>query len=135
MKGFGFLFMFLLIGQLILCILAVPTEEAHHQVKFFSEAKHGYVDQGNVLVGWGKGSRNDTVFTVQGRKLKVDIDPPRKDENDAGLVQLEDYRPIDPVPSSTGSIRPGPIQHDAPLMPYIPEPSPPPSQLQQGGLP
>ncbi|KAL0323011.1 UNVERIFIED_CONTAM: hypothetical protein Sangu_1920400 [Sesamum angustifolium] len=123
---------------------------------FFSEAKHGYVDQGNVLVGWGEKIilrmysklwlrylpykylrifRSGTVFTVQGRKLKVDIDPPRKDENDAGLVQLEDYRPIDPVPSSTGSIRPGPIQHDAPLMPYIPEPSPPPSQLQQGGLP
>ncbi|KAL0366261.1 UNVERIFIED_CONTAM: hypothetical protein Sradi_3516200 [Sesamum radiatum] len=65
---------------------------------------------------------------------------PSKDENDAGFVQLEDYRPIDPVPSSTGSIRPGPIQHDAPLMPYIPEPSPslpppPPSELQQGGLP
>ncbi|XP_020548063.1 uncharacterized protein LOC105159115 [Sesamum indicum] len=114
MKGFGFLFMFWLIG----------TADFMHL---------GCSSKGSTASS--PGSRNGTAFTVQGRKLKVDIDPTSKDENDAGFVQLEDYRPIDPVPSSTGSIRPGPIEHDAPLMPYIPEPSPPPSQLQQGGLP
>ncbi|EPS64163.1 hypothetical protein M569_10620, partial [Genlisea aurea] len=51
--------------------------------------------------------------------------------NDESNVELEDYRPIDAIPSSTNSIKHGPIQHGAPLMPYIPEsppPPPPPSQ-------
>ncbi|XP_034676972.1 uncharacterized protein LOC117907521 [Vitis riparia] len=43
----------------------------------------------------------------------------------AGNVNLEDYHPIDPVPSSKASIKPGPIQHGTPLIPYIPKPSPP----------
>lgn len=47
-----------------------------------------------------------------------------KDESEHS--ELEDYRPIDPVPSSMTSVRPGPIQHGTPLMPYIPKPSPPP---------
>lgn len=50
-------------------------------------------------------------------------------ENGGGggsVVNLEDYRPIDPVPSSKASIRPGPIQHGTPFLPYIPKPSPPP---------
>lgn len=42
-----------------------------------------------------------------------------------GSINLEDYRPMDPVPSSKASVRPGPIQHGTPLMPYIPKPSPP----------
>lgn len=50
-----------------------------------------------------------------------------------GNVNLDDYHPIDPVPSSKASIRPGPIQHGTPLMPYIPRPSPPtPSQPNNG---
>ncbi|XVE55778.1 hypothetical protein DITRI_Ditri03aG0184800 [Diplodiscus trichospermus] len=40
-------------------------------------------------------------------------------------VDLEDYHPIDPVPSSKASIKPGPIEHGSPLIPYIPKPSPP----------
>ncbi|KAK4434370.1 hypothetical protein Salat_0599800 [Sesamum alatum] len=107
MKGFGFLFMFLLVGTADFMYLGCSSEGS---------------------TASSPGSRNGTAFTMKGRKLKVDIDPPSKDGNDAGFMQLEDYRPIDPVPSSTASIRPGPIQHDAPLMPYIPEPSPPPSQ-------
>lgn len=43
----------------------------------------------------------------------------------SGNVNLEDYHPIDPVPSSKASIKPGPIQHGTPLIPYIPKPSPP----------
>ncbi|KAK6802815.1 hypothetical protein RDI58_000598 [Solanum bulbocastanum] len=44
--------------------------------------------------------------------------------DDAGKMNLEDYRPIDPVPSSKASVRPG---LRTPLMPYIPkQPSPPP---------
>ena len=47
------------------------------------------------------------------------------DKRDAGSVNLEDYDPIDPVPSSKTSISSGPIQHGTPLMPFIPKPSPP----------
>lgn len=43
----------------------------------------------------------------------------------AGNVNLEDYHPIDPVPSSKASLKPGPIQHGTPLIPFIPKPSPP----------
>lgn len=61
---------------------------------------------------------------------------PSSDGDDEGHVELEDYRPIDPVPSSKASIRPGPIQHGTPLMPYIPKPCPsppPPSQQPKHG--
>lgn len=40
-------------------------------------------------------------------------------------VSLEDYGPVDPSPSSKTSIKPGPIVHGTPFMPYIPQPSPP----------
>lgn len=61
--------------------------------------------------------------------------PPTPDEDNAGHVSLEDYRPIDPVPSSKASIRPGPVQHGTPLMPFIPKPSPspPPTRPKRGG--
>lgn len=57
------------------------------------------------------------------------------ERSNAGSVNLEDYEPIDPVPSSMTSIKPGPIQHGTPLMPYIPQPSPPPEHPKQGGFP
>lgn len=44
---------------------------------------------------------------------------------DAHTVTLEDYHSIDPVPSSKASIKPGPIEHGSPLIPFIPKPSPP----------
>ncbi|XP_051149682.1 uncharacterized protein LOC127264284 [Andrographis paniculata] len=42
-------------------------------------------------------------------------------------LKLEDYNDVNPVPvpSSTASIRPGPIQHGSPQFPYIPGPPPP----------
>ncbi|GMI91097.1 hypothetical protein HRI_002779000 [Hibiscus trionum] len=40
-------------------------------------------------------------------------------------VDMDDYQPIDPVPSSKASIKPGPIEHGSPLNPYIPKPPPP----------
>lgn len=49
----------------------------------------------------------------------------RNEKSDAGNLNLEDYSPNDPVPSSKASIQPGPIQHGTPLMPYIQKPSPP----------
>ncbi|KAI4389874.1 hypothetical protein MLD38_002048 [Melastoma candidum] len=41
-----------------------------------------------------------------------------------GSVSLEDYQPSDPSPSSKKSVKPGPIEHGAPLMPFLPIPSP-----------
>lgn len=46
---------------------------------------------------------------------------------DAGNLNLDDYHPIDPVPSSKASIKPGPIEHGTPLNPFIPKRPPPPS--------
>ena len=56
------------------------------------------------------------------------------DRSDEGSVDVEDYHPIDPVPSSKASIRPGPIQHGTPLIPFIPKPSPP-DHPKHGGFP
>ncbi|CAK9177557.1 unnamed protein product, partial [Ilex paraguariensis] len=58
----------------------------------------------------------------------------QKVDKGAGNEELEDYHPIDPVPSSKASVRPGPIQHGTPLMPYIPKPSPP-GNPKHGGYP
>ncbi|KAH7652491.1 hypothetical protein IHE45_19G020800 [Dioscorea alata] len=38
---------------------------------------------------------------------------------------LDDYPRIDPVPSSKATIKNGPIEHGTPVMPYIPQPTPP----------
>ncbi|KAK3020739.1 hypothetical protein RJ639_047867 [Escallonia herrerae] len=72
------------------------------------------------------------------RKLKENSHKGISDKSGGGNINLEDYLPIDPVPSSKASIRPGPIQHGTPLMPYIPKPSPPspgPSHPKHGGSP
>ncbi|KAL6957465.1 hypothetical protein U1Q18_046097 [Sarracenia purpurea var. burkii] len=70
---------------------------------------------------------------ARNRKLKENgyASSPKRD---AGGVNLEDYHPNDLVPSSKATIRPGPIQHGSPLMPYIPKPSPP-GHPKHGGLP
>lgn len=80
-------------------------------------------------------SRRDHIVLLCSSLLNLqdNVDPHISDQDDSGHVNLEDYRPIDPVPSSKASIRPGPIQHGTPLMPYIPKPSPPPSKPKPGG--
>jgi hypothetical protein len=48
--------------------------------------------------------------------------------NKGNQVTLDDYNPINPSPStSKHNVHLGPIQHGAPLMPFIPKPPPPPS--------
>lgn len=42
-----------------------------------------------------------------------------------GHLNLEDYGPNDPSPTTKAIIRPGPIQHGTPYIPYIPKPSRP----------
>ncbi|KAK1407550.1 hypothetical protein QVD17_39169 [Tagetes erecta] len=62
------------------------------------------------------------VHNCRKLKEKPNIDPY---EGKASSIDLLDYHGTDPVPSSKTSIRHGPIQHDVPLMPYIPKPPPP----------
>ncbi|XWS14784.1 hypothetical protein CRYUN_Cryun35bG0038000 [Craigia yunnanensis] len=64
-----------------------------------------------------------TSITGTSRKLKGNGYNPSNEKK--SNVDLEDYHPIDPVPSSKASIKPGPIEHGSPLIPYIPKPSPP----------
>ncbi|KAL7085295.1 hypothetical protein ACP275_14G273600 [Erythranthe tilingii] len=73
-----------------------------------------------------------TTITIKRRNL-IKLNLGEEDQNNN--VKLEDYGVIDPVPSTTTSIRPGPIQHGTPLLPYIPEPSPPPTQPDQVDFP
>lgn len=47
-------------------------------------------------------------------------------------IDLKDYQSVDPVPSSRTTIRSGPIEHNAPLNPWIishPPPPPHPKQI------
>ncbi|KAK1554647.1 hypothetical protein Q3G72_015179 [Acer saccharum] len=71
------------------------------------------------------------AFTIMAtsRKLKENgyVNPSTNKKHGVGKVNLEDYHPIDPAPSSKASIKPGPIQHGSPLIPYIPKPLPPPT--------
>ncbi|KAL7597137.1 hypothetical protein Lser_V15G31246 [Lactuca serriola] len=56
----------------------------------------------------------------KGMKLKEDMNL-----DDESNIDLLDYHKTNPVPSSKASIRPGPIQHGTPLMPFIPKDPPP----------
>uniref|UniRef100_A0A2N9EMI9 Uncharacterized protein n=1 Tax=Fagus sylvatica TaxID=28930 RepID=A0A2N9EMI9_FAGSY len=67
------------------------------------------------------------TVTTTSRRLKEDgYNLGTDKKSNAGNVNLDDYHPIDPVPSSKTSVRPGPIEHGTPVIPYIPRPSPPP---------
>ncbi|KAK6938593.1 hypothetical protein RJ641_032101 [Dillenia turbinata] len=78
---------------------------------------------------------DSVTSAVASRKLKEDYNLSADKKGNAGHVNLEDYHPIDPAPSSKAAINPGPIQHGTPLMPYIPKPSPPPGHPKHGGSP
>ncbi|VFQ86825.1 unnamed protein product [Cuscuta campestris] len=75
--------------------------------------------------------------TIKNRTPKVPhdnnghYDPSFEEEDEVArkVVNLEDYQPIDPVPSSKASVRPGPIKHDTPYLPFIPKPPAPPPKM------
>ncbi|KAH9606178.1 hypothetical protein KSS87_009508 [Heliosperma pusillum] len=68
------------------------------------------------------------------RLLKETGDGHAIDDGHDDTVSLEDYRPNDPSPSSKASVRPRPIEHGSPLLPYIPTPKPsPPSHSDNDG--
>ncbi|KAF6170641.1 hypothetical protein GIB67_020203 [Kingdonia uniflora] len=57
----------------------------------------------------------------------------KKNEKDPRNIKLDDYHPVNPVPSSKASIKNGPIEHGTPLMPFIPRPAPPNRPRRGGG--
>uniref|UniRef100_A0ACD5TVI2 Uncharacterized protein n=1 Tax=Avena sativa TaxID=4498 RepID=A0ACD5TVI2_AVESA len=87
-----------------------------------------------VFVGWNLllGASVKSPDTAHGttelnaRKLKESRYTLTKTRN-LQDVGTDDYQPVDPSPSSKASIRPGPIEHGAPLFPYLPG-NPPPAQ-------
>ncbi|KAG2693831.1 hypothetical protein I3760_08G114000 [Carya illinoinensis] len=74
-------------------------------------------------------------MTTVSRRLKENDHNSRSEKKHCqiGDVNLDDYHPIDPVPSSKASFKPGPIEHGTPLIPHIPRPSPP-THLENGGF-
>ncbi|KAL5706859.1 hypothetical protein ACHQM5_024971 [Ranunculus cassubicifolius] len=72
-------------------------------------------------------SGNRGMSSTHNRKLKeYNLSSNNNKKKDVGKVKIDDYGPIDPVPSSKASITNGPIEHGSPLMPYIPKPEAPP---------
>ncbi|KAM7514405.1 hypothetical protein LguiA_003988 [Lonicera macranthoides] len=123
MKSFRLWVLFLVVGSALICFC-------------FSNEATTYSSYGMAFTG----SENHVSMTATNRKLKEKIDTQSSDKSEADNINLEDYRPIDPVPSSKASIRPGPIQHGTPLMPFIPKPSPSPpapgpDHSKRGGFP
>lgn len=116
MKGFVFWVLFFVFGTAMV-LLSFSTEASTSAVPDMA------------LTSYGDGM----AVMARNRKLKENGYASRT-KSDVGGVNLEDYHPIDPVPSSKASIRPGPIQHGTPFMPYIPKPSPP-GHPKRGGLP
>ncbi|CAI9771377.1 unnamed protein product [Fraxinus pennsylvanica] len=119
MKYFGLLVLFLVIGTVGFTYLGYSSHE-----------DNASLNPGIVSIHLG----NVETF-VKRRKLKENSNTPHSHEDDEGNASLEDYRPIDPVPSSKASVRPGPIQHGTPLMPFIPWSAPPPGQTEHGATP
>ncbi|KAJ7961717.1 putative Glycosyl hydrolase family 35 protein [Quillaja saponaria] len=64
---------------------------------------------------------DSTLMIIRSRKLKEN----GNEMSDTGNLNLDDYRPLNPVPNIRPSVRPKPIQHGTPLMPIIPKPPPP----------
>ncbi|KAF9622303.1 hypothetical protein IFM89_031106 [Coptis chinensis] len=58
------------------------------------------------------------ITLIHSREMKENFDPSTKRKSHTDL-NLEDDRPIDPVPSSKATVKPKPIAHGSPLMPYI----------------
>ncbi|OIT03367.1 PREDICTED: uncharacterized protein LOC109225467 isoform X2 [Nicotiana attenuata] len=115
MKAFGFFILFLVMGI------------AFVSFNCFSTGATSSVP--GMSFQW---QSNDMAMTIRSRKLQGNGFGPSTNEGDSSNLDLEDYRPIDPVPSTKASIRPGPVEHGTPLMPYIPKPSPPPISANDG---
>ncbi|CAH9111054.1 unnamed protein product [Cuscuta epithymum] len=93
---------------------------------FYSTAQDCTFSRSGEPLTW---QRCGMATTIKNRKLKDGGVYDKKSlhqETVEGKLNLEDYGPIDPVPSSKASVRPGPIKHDTPFLPYLPKPPAPP---------
>ncbi|CAA2975187.1 Hypothetical predicted protein [Olea europaea subsp. europaea] len=123
MKAFTFVFVFLMVGAAAFMYLD------------YSHKKGNSSNPGMVFTG----SSNAMASLIKSRKLEDNShSTPTLDEVYAGDMNLEDYRPIDPVPSPKAKIHHGTILRGPHgTMPYIPRPapSPPSSHPKHGGFP
>ncbi|NP_001142708.2 uncharacterized protein LOC103632076 [Zea mays] len=88
---------------------------------------------GNLLVGIASNARSikntdpgHGSIDLNDRKLKERYTFTIRKTRGLENVRTDDYQPVDPSPSSKATIRPGPIEHGAPLLPYVPRYPPPP---------
>ncbi|KAK4274637.1 hypothetical protein QN277_017831 [Acacia crassicarpa] len=118
MKVPGFWVLFAMVGTILVCIN-------------FSSSIAGFCFPALV-----SNSCDDSAIITVSRKLKENRIGVRSNKMDGiGDVTLDDYQPVDPVPSSKATVKPGPIEHGAPLIPFIPKPSPPPAPPSAGVYP
>ncbi|XP_015690655.1 uncharacterized protein LOC107303887 isoform X1 [Oryza brachyantha] len=69
---------------------------------------------------------------LNGRRLQERrLDSTNRKTRSLEDVRIDDYRPVDPSPSSKATIGAGPIEHGTPLLPYVPRPTPPPDHPAQ----
>uniref|UniRef100_A0A0E0CWY1 Uncharacterized protein n=1 Tax=Oryza meridionalis TaxID=40149 RepID=A0A0E0CWY1_9ORYZ len=97
---------------------------------------------GNMLLGIALDARRSTGTSsdhqtyggieLNGRRLQ-ERRPSSTSRKTRALenVMIDDYRPVDPSPSSKATIGAGPIEHGTPLLPYVPRPKPPPDHPAQ----
>ncbi|KAL5844718.1 hypothetical protein ACOSQ3_010779 [Xanthoceras sorbifolium] len=116
MKFSGFWILFLMLGTALM---------------FFSFSKNNTSSSIPDMVFKHSGA---LTIVATSRKLKENgYNQGTIKKRNVGKVNLEDYHPIDPVPSSKASIKPGPIEHSSPLIPHIPKASPPPPEQPKNG--
>ncbi|XP_062213534.1 uncharacterized protein LOC133914448 [Phragmites australis] len=62
---------------------------------------------------------------LNGRRLKERYTSTVRKTRGLEKTRTDDYQPVDPSPSSKATIRPGPIEHGTPILPYVPRYPPP----------
>ncbi|CAN6296072.1 unnamed protein product [Urochloa humidicola] len=93
---------------------------------------------GNLLVGISSNARSAKNSTdpdygsieLNGRKLKERYTFTTRKTRGLENIRTDDYQPVDPSPSTKANIRPGPIEHGAPILPYVPRYPPPPGHAE-----
>ncbi|KAH7575388.1 hypothetical protein ACOSP7_005064 [Xanthoceras sorbifolium] len=68
-------------------------------------------------------SEDNVTATISIRELTERSNTQRNINKDR--MNLDDYSPVDPVPSSSATVTSGPIEHGTPLLPNIPKLTPP----------
>lgn len=88
---------------------------------------------GNLLMAISSNARRAKNTTdpgygsieLNGRRLKERYSFTIRKTRELENIRTDDYQPMDPSPSSKATIRPGPIEHGTPILPYVPRYPPP----------